>query len=245
MHRRGNGTDVASFGKQLDMATESWVPGTRVLQYQIVNRIGAGGMGEVFRARDLRLDRPVAIKVLSEASAGDPDLRERFEREARAVAALAHPGIVSIFEMPIVNDRVCLVLELLDGESLRMRLERGPFQRPQAIDIARQVAEALDAAHEKGIVHRDLKPENVFLTTTGRVKLLDFGIAQWKPVGTAMPGPTVASTVPGQILGTPGYLAPEQLRGERVTAQADLFGLGCILIEMVTRPAGVPARNAG
>lgn len=225
------------------MARESWAPGTRVLQYEIQGRLGAGGMGEVFRARDLRLDRLVAIKVLSEAMAGDPEMRERFEREARAVAALAHPGIVSIFEMAIVEDRMCLVLELLDGESLRVRLDRGALARRQAIDVARQMAEALEAAHDKGIVHRDLKPENVFLTVPGRVKLLDFGIAQWRPVSqaggqsTTVAGDlatTMSSTVPGQILGTPGYLAPEQLRGESVTPQADLFGLGCVLLEMLT-----------
>jgi NAD(P) transhydrogenase len=217
------------------MTAQSWGPGTRVLQYEISGRLGAGGMGEVFRARDLRLDRPVAIKVLSDQSAGDPEIRERFEREARAVAALVHPGIVGIFEMPIVEGRVCLVLELLDGESLRVRIDRGPLSTPQALDITRQIAEALEAAHDKGIVHRDLKPENVFLTTSGRVKLLDFGIAQWKPIGGASVGlPTIASTVPGRILGTPGYLAPEQLRGEEVTPQADLFSLGCVVLEMLT-----------
>jgi NAD(P) transhydrogenase len=205
-----------------------------VLQYEITGRLGAGGMGEVFRARDLRLDRPVAIKVLSDQSAGDPEIRQRFEREARAVAALAHPGIVGIFEMPIVEGRVCLVLELLDGESLRVRLDRGPVSRLQTIDITRQIADALESAHDKGIVHRDLKPENVFLTTAGRVKLLDFGIAQWKPAGQASFPTTVASTIPGEILGTPGYLAPEQLRGEEVTPQADLFSLGCIVYEMLT-----------
>jgi NAD(P) transhydrogenase len=217
------------------MTPQKWGPGTRVLQYEISGRLGAGGMGEVFSARDMRLDRPVAIKVLSDQSAGDPDIRERFEREARAVAALAHPGIVAIFEMPIVDGRVCLVLELLDGESLRVRLDRGPLPRHQALDVTRQIAEALEAAHDKGIVHRDLKPENVFLTSSGRVKLLDFGIAQWKPIGQPKPAaPTIASTVPGAILGTPGYLAPEQLRGDEVTPQADLFSLGCIVLEMLT-----------
>ena len=217
------------------MTDQAWGPGTKVLQYEISGRLGAGGMGEVFRARDVRLDRPVAIKVLSGQSAGDPDIRERFEREARAVAALAHPGIVGIFEMPIVDGRVCLVLELLDGESLRVRLDRGPLSRLQTVDVTRQIADALEAAHDKGIVHRDLKPENVFLTNSGRVKLLDFGIAQWKPIGQPALGvPTVASTIPGQILGTPGYLAPEQLRGEEVTPQADLFSLGCVVLEMLT-----------
>ncbi len=225
------------------MGKERWEPGTHVLQYEILGRLGAGGMGEVFRARDLRLDRPVAIKVLSEVMADDPEMRDRFAREARAVAALAHPGIVSIFEMAVVEGRTCLVLELLDGESLRVRLDRGPLARPQAVDVAKQIAEALEAAHDIGIVHRDLKPENVFLTKSGRVKLLDFGIAQWRPLSqaggqaTTVAGglaTTVATTVPGEILGTPGYLAPEQLRGEHVTAQADLFGLGCILLEMLT-----------
>ena len=193
-------------------------------------------MGEVFRARDLRLDRPVAIKVLSDQSAGDPEIRERFEREARAVAALAHPGIVGIFEMPIVEGRVCLVLELLDGESLRVRLDRGPLSRRRRVDVTRQIAEALEAAHDKGIVHRDLKPENVFLTTSGprqAARLRHRAVeADW--AGRRLACRRLPRPFPDEILGTPGYLAPEQLRGEEVTPQADLFSLGCVVLEMLT-----------
>src|SRR5438093_2141772 len=152
--------------------------GTRLEGYEIVAPIGAGGMGEVYRARDLRLDRDVAIKVLPARLTDDPAALARFEREAKAVAALSHPGILSIFDFGLADNVAYAVTELLEGETLRTRLAAGPTPARKAVEYAVQIAEGLAAAHERGIVHRDLKPENLFLTTDGRVKILDFGLAR-------------------------------------------------------------------
>ena len=203
-------------------------------------------MGEVYRARDTRLGRDVAVKVLTAALAADPERLARFEREARAVAALSHPNIIAVFD--IGHERIdgggettFVVTELLEGHTLRERLVEGPTPVRKAIDIGRQIAEALAAAHERGIVHRDLKPENVFVTNDGRVKVLDFGLAQMAPVAGLDMGQTIAAsphtigTTPGTILGTVGYMAPEQLRGQPVDARADIFALGALLYELLTR----------
>jgi serine/threonine protein kinase/tetratricopeptide (TPR) repeat protein len=212
-------------------------PGARLLQYEIVERLGAGGMGDVYRARDSRLGREVAIKVLSDHLASDPDMRARFEHEARAVAALSHPGILSIHELAQVGDQSVAVMELLQGESLRARLARGAMHWREAAEFGAQVAEALAVAHVRGIIHRDLKPENIFVMPDGRAKILDFGLARSKdPLFAADVDeqPTMMTTQVGRVFGTIGYMAPEQIRGEAADVPADIFALGCVLAELVT-----------
>jgi len=207
--------------------------GQRLAQYEVVSPLGSGGMGEVYRARDLRLDREVAIKVMAEHVAADPEMRRRFETEAKAVAALSHPGILSIYELIMVEGIPVAVMELLEGETLRQRLSRGAIEWREAIRIGSAVAEGLAAAHAKGVVHRDLKPENVFLTSAGLVKILDFGLALQRldPVSATA---TIARTAQGVILGTFGYMSPEQVLGERVDGRSDVFAAGCVLYEMLT-----------
>jgi serine/threonine protein kinase/Flp pilus assembly protein TadD len=190
-------------------------------------------MGEVYRARDPRLDREVAIKVLSDRWANDCRSLSRFEREAKAVAALSHPNILAIYDVGSHNDVNYVVTELLDGETLRARLASGPLGWRKAVDTCTAVAEGLDAAHGKGIIHRDLKPENIFLTADGRVKILDFGLASYHPVSAG--DQTVATqTEVGLVMGTVGYMSPEQVRGQPVTASSDIFSLGCVLYELLT-----------
>lgn len=210
--------------------------GFKIAQYEILESIGSGGMGEVYRARDSRLGREVAIKVMAPHVAADPDMRRRFETEARAIAALSHSSIVAIHELAILNGLPVAVMELLEGQTLRQRLKSGPLPWQEAAQIGAAVADGLTAAHARGIVHRDLKPENVFLTKDGTVKILDFGLALRR---TAMPaglgeGPTVAHTAAHIVLGTFGYMSPEQVTGEGVDTRSDLFALGCILFEMVS-----------
>jgi serine/threonine protein kinase/Tfp pilus assembly protein PilF len=215
--------------------------GTRFAQYEIVAPLGAGGMGEVYRARDSRLDRDVAIKVLPERFANDPEMRDRFEREARAVAALSHPGIVAIHELALVEGRTLAVTELLQGESLRERIARGALPWREAAELGSWLADALAAAHDKGIIHRDLKPENIFLTAGGHAKILDFGLARTPSgMGLDSSSPTRLVTEPGRVLGTVGYMAPEQVRGLEAGPTADIFALGVVLYEMITgiRPFG-------
>jgi len=190
-------------------------------------------MGEVYRARDLRLDREVAIKVMAPHVASDPEMRRRFETEAKAVAALSHPGILSIYELVVVDGVPVAVMELLEGESLRQRLRRGSIEWREAVRIAAAVSEGLAAAHAKGVVHRDLKPDNVFLTSGGLVKILDFGLALQRLDTETLPA-TMARTVQGTILGTFGYMSPEQVLGERVDGRSDVFAAGCVLYEMLT-----------
>ncbi|MBM3298139.1 MAG: hypothetical protein FJY83_11150, partial [Candidatus Aminicenantes bacterium] len=214
-------------------------PGSRLGPYEVVAPLGAGGMGEVYRARDQRLQRDVAVKVLPRSVAADADRLARFEREARALAQLSHPAILSIFDFGKEGETTYAVTELLEGETLRERLgnEKLPWRR--AAEIAAAVAEGLASAHGAGIVHRDLKPENIFITHDGRVKILDFGLARVAP---ARPGPAEGATlslappdtVPGAVLGTVGYMAPEQVRGEPADARSDIFALGCLLFEMLT-----------
>jgi serine/threonine-protein kinase len=193
-------------------------------------------MGQVYRARDLRLDREVAIKVMADHIASDPAMRQRFETEARAVASLSHPSILSIHELAVVEGFQMAVMELLEGETLRDRIRKGPIAWRDAVEIAAAVAEGLGAAHGKGVIHRDLKPENVFLTSDGSVKILDFGLALQRlemPTVTGE-GVTVAATVPGKVMGTFGYMSPEQVLGERVDGRSDIFALGCMLYEMLS-----------
>jgi dipeptidyl aminopeptidase/acylaminoacyl peptidase len=208
-------------------------PGLRVGPYEIVASLGSGGMGEVYRAKDARLGREVALKVLPSPVAADPDRRTRFEREAQAVAALSHPNIVAIFDTGIHDGQLYLVMELLTGGTLRERLADGTLPVRKAVDVAVQMARGLGAAHAKGIVHRDLKPENVFLLDDGRVKLLDFGLARQAMTGDQAGAQTMAATDPGTVMGTVGYMAPEQVRGQAVDGRTDLFAFGAVLYELV------------
>ena len=210
-------------------------PGTPFGPYRVVALLGAGGMGEVYRAHDSRLGRDVALKVLPAHLGADAAAVERLTREARAVAALSHPGILTIYDIGRDGGHVYLVTELLEGETLRRRLKRGPLPWPQALDIASAVASGLAAAHARGIVHRDLKPENVFVTSGGAAKILDFGVA--KLVDPQMTGtrtsPAVELTAPGAAVGTLAYMAPEQLEAREVDHRADQFAFGILLHELV------------
>ena len=213
-------------------------PGTRLGPYEIVSPLGAGGMGEVYRARDAKLARDVAIKVLPESVASDAKALARFEHEARAVAALSHPNILSIFDFGTHDGTTYAVTELLEGETFRELLRRGPLSPRRATELATQVAHGLAAAHGKGVVHRDLKPENLFLTTDRLVKILDFGVAhRTEPVkpGEETSAATVSrQTDPGAVIGTVGYMSPEQVRGEVVDHRSDLFSFGAVLYEVLT-----------
>ena len=213
----------------------SLAPGTRLGPYEILAPIGSGGMGEVYRAKDTRLDRDVAVKILPASMAADADSRARFEREAKAVAALSHPNIVNIFDTGIEQSQLYVVMELLDGETLRERLVSGALTVRKTIDVAVQVAKGLAAAHDKALVHRDLKPENIFLLGDGQVKILDFGLAR-QAMGTSSGATeTVAAlTNPGSVMGTVGYMAPEQVRGQAADARTDLLAFGAVLYEMLS-----------
>jgi hypothetical protein len=216
----------------------SLVAGQSLGPYTIVAALGSGGMGEVYRARDGRLNRDVAIKIVPAPVAENPEAVARFERESRAVAALSHPNILTIYDVGQTNGHPYSVMELLEGETLAARLTNGPLPVRKAVDVAVQIARGLAAAHDKHIAHRDLKPENVFLTPAGGVKILDFGLARsTADVGdrTRLESPTVApATTPGTVLGTVGYMSPEQVRGEPTDHRTDIFSLGCVLYEMLT-----------
>ena len=213
-------------------------PGTSLGPYKIESPLGAGGMGEVYKATDTRLDRTVAIKVLPEHVAADPDLKQRFEREARTVAALNHPHICTLHDIGNQDGIDFLVMEYLDGETVAQRLEKGALPLDQALQVAIEIADALDKSHRQGIVHRDLKPANIMLTKAG-AKLLDFGLAKLKyPSGatslTALPTQSAGLTGEGKILGTLQYMAPEQLEGREADARTDIFAFGALVYEMVT-----------
>jgi eukaryotic-like serine/threonine-protein kinase len=213
--------------------------GTKLGPYEIIAPIGAGGMGEVYRARDTRLGREVALKVLPESFSRDADRLRRFEQEARAVAALNHPNILAIHDIGEQDGSPFIVSELLEGSSLRTELEQGALSARKTSDYAAQIAQGLAAAHDKNIVHRDLKPENIFLTKEGRVKILDFGLAKLAPgAGAKNPsdGMTLTSspTEAGMVMGTAGYMAPEQVRGAAVDSRTDIFAFGAVLYEMIS-----------
>jgi serine/threonine protein kinase/tetratricopeptide (TPR) repeat protein len=211
--------------------------GTRLGPYEILTPLGAGGMGEVYRARDARLGREVAVKVLPERLAGDPRALSRFEREARAVAALSHPNILAIHDFGEEQGVRYAITELLEGQTLRERLARERLSWRKAAEIGVAIADGLSAAHMRSIVHRDLKPENIFLTTGGHVKILDFGLARADagPLEHVTAAPTAsAATEAGTVLGTLGYMSPEQVSGSPADARSDIFSLGCVLYEMLT-----------
>lgn len=214
-------------------------PGTQLGPYEILARLGAGGMGEVWRARDTRLNREVAIKVLPVSFANDAERLHRFEQEARATSALNHPNILTVYDIGTQEGSPYIVAELLEGEELRAQLNVGAFTPGKAIEYATQIASGLAAAHAKAIVHRDLKPENIFITTEGRVKILDFGLAKLRaPSSAPGSGSDVETqkglTDPGVVMGTAGYMSPEQIRGENADHRADIFSFGVMLYEMMT-----------
>src|SRR5208282_690525 len=210
--------------------------GTELGPYKIVSLIGAGGMGEVYRARDTRLLRDVALKLLPESFTTDPDRLRRFEQEARAVAALNHPNIVSVYDVGNAGGVHYIVSEFLEGETLRQLISPSGMAVRKAVELAVQLAQGLGAAHEQGIVHRDLKPENIFVTRNGRLKILDFGLAKLhrpQTIAETVDGVSVAATNAGQVLGTIGYMSPEQVRGDAADQRSDIFSFGSILYEML------------
>src|ERR1700757_1141699 len=218
----------------------SLASGTKLGPYEILAPLGAGGMGEVYRARDSRLDRIVALKVLPTSFSADSERLRRFEQEARSVAALNHPNILAVHDIGTHDGAPYMVCELLEGETLRARLHGGMLSTRKAVELAVQIAEGLAAAHEKGIVHRDLKPENIFLTKDGRVKILDFGLAKVTRGGSepntsqTLTSADIALTEAGQVLGTAGYMSPEQVRGIGVDHRSDIFAFGAIFFEMLS-----------
>ncbi|HKW14238.1 MAG TPA: serine/threonine-protein kinase, partial [Candidatus Krumholzibacteria bacterium] len=217
-------------------------PGTRLGSYEVLSHLGAGGMGEVYRARDTRLGRDVAIKTLPEEFAQDVERLSRFEREARVLASLTHSNIAAIHGVEEVEARRYLVLEFVDGETLAQRLSRGPLPVDEAIDICRDIAAGVEAAHENGVVHRDLKPGNIIITPSGQVKVLDFGLATASgatatgsnPNLSHSPTMTHQATRAGVILGTAAYMSPEQARGRVVDRRTDIWSFGCVLFECLT-----------
>ena len=220
------------------MADTETLIGQMISHYRILEKIGSGGMGEVYRAQDLHLRRDVAIKVLPTAVATNPDRLRRFQQEATAAAALNHPNILVVFELGTHEGVPFLVAELLEGETLRGHIKRGPVLSRKAIEYAQQIASGLAAAHERGIVHRDLKPENLFVTNNGQIKILDFGLAKLtEPEQSSLENaPTLSNdgTKPGIVMGTVGYMSPEQVRGNVADHRSDLFSFGAILYEMLS-----------
>lgn len=223
--------------------------GKTVSHYRIVAKIGQGGMGEVYQAKDLTLGRDVAIKVLPEEFARDTDRVARFQREAKLLASLNHPNIAAIYGLETSDTINFLVLELVEGETLANRIKTGPIPVGESLKLALQIAEALEAAHEKGIIHRDLKPANIIVTPEGKVKVLDFGLAKAFAGDQAelnlSNSPTLSNAITqqGVILGTAAYMSPEQARGKAVDKRSDIWALGCVLFEMLTGRAAFSGKD--
>ena len=239
----------AAFGQE----PEAPVPtGEQIGPYKLLEFLRAGGMGEVYKARDTRLDRTVAIKILPRAFAATPAALERFQREARAASALNHSRICTVHDLGNYQGRPFLVMEFLEGQSLKDRIAGKPVPIPELVDLAVQICDALQAAHAKGIIHRDIKPANLFITTSGQIKILDFGLAKLvtEPhsatfIGTMTNDATVMITRPGSLMGTPAYLSPEQARGEEVDIRTDIFSLGIVLYQMATGRPTFRGETAG
>jgi serine/threonine protein kinase len=224
--------------------------GTKLGPYEVVSPIGAGGMGEVYRARDTRLNRTVAAKILPGEFSSNLDRMRRFQQEAATLSALNHPNLLTVYDVGVQGGVHYLVCEFLEGDTLRQRLDSGPLPRRKAIDYAVQISDGLAAAHERGIIHRDLKPENIFVTRDGRLKLLDFGLAKQLSPDDGARTQTSGGTEEGMVLGTVGYMSPEQVRGKPTDARSDIFATGVILYEMLTgkrafhRDSAVETMNA-
>ena len=227
-------------------------PGTKFGPYEIVSPLGAGGMGEVYRARDLRLDRTVAIKVLPTHLSDNSEAKERFDREARSISSLSHPNVCQLYDVGLQDGISYLVMEFLEGETLAERLRKGPLPLPQFFKVAIEICEGLEKAHRSGVVHRDLKPGNIMLTKTG-AKLMDFGLAKPIPQLATVSGLSVTVTTPaatqpltahGTVLGTFQYMSPEQAEGREADARSDIFSLGTVLYEMLTGKRAFEGKTA-
>jgi len=237
-------TALNTAARNLISARRESMIGKCIAHYEILAFLDAGGMGEVYRARDTRLKRDVAIKTLPDEWSQDVNRVQRFKREAELLATLNHPHIAQIYGLELSGETLCLVLELVEGETLAERIQQGPIPPEQALDIARQIAEALEAAHDRDIIHRDLKPANVKLTPDGNVKVLDFGLAKAAPPDTSVSGAQSTTPVnyslPGMILGTATYMSPEQAKGREVDMRADIWAFGCVLYEMLAGKTAFP-----
>jgi serine/threonine protein kinase len=221
----------------------------KILHYQLVEKIGAGGMGEIYKAQDSRLNRLVAVKILSPGLSTDPERRRRFFQEAQAASALNHPNIITLYDIISEGDLQCIVMEYIGGKTLRDLIPSGGLPTPQALQYGTQIASALTAAHSAGIIHRDLKPSNIMVTTSGLIKVLDFGLAKWVDSGLSGQGGEAQSTVEqaltreGSIIGTVSYMSPEQAEGKHVDARSDIFSFGDVLYEMVTGKRAFEGRS--
>ena len=246
----GTPEDIPFHKKTLETPFPQFSPGTSLAgRYEIIKELGKGGMGEVYLAEDTNLKRQVAIKVLPKAFAFDDERLARFEREARVLASLNHPNIATIHGLENEDGQQLLVMELVEGETLAERIEKGPLSLEETLDVSRQIAEGLESAHEKGVIHRDLKPGNIKLTPEGAIKILDFGLAkayQEEPEAVDLsksPTLTDRMTQPGVILGTAAYMSPEQARSRPVDKRTDIWAFGCVLYECLTGKMAFPGET--